>query len=111
MTLGGYLAQNGVDVTLVARPRCVEAINREGLVIQSMKETVTAHPKAAESLTFRPDLLLLGVKSQHTLEAAAQFKELVQGAPVVSLQNGVRNVELLRRRSELSEQPVEMEAK
>ncbi len=95
MTLGGYLAKNGVDVTLIARPRYVEAINREGLIIQSMKEMVTTHPKAAESLTFRPDLLLLGVKSQHTLEAAAQFKELVQGVPVVSLQNGVRNVELL----------------
>lgn len=95
MTLGGFLAQNGVDVTLIARPRYVEAINREGLVIQSMKETVTTRLKAAETLTFCPDLLLLGVKSQHTLEAAAQFKGFVQGVPVVSLQNGVRNVDLL----------------
>ncbi|MBW2621614.1 MAG: ketopantoate reductase family protein [Deltaproteobacteria bacterium] len=94
-TLGGYLSKNGVDVTLIARPRYVEQINKNGLTIQSRTGEETAFPKASEKLDFQPDLVLLTVKSQDTVESAKQFKEFVDGVPIVSLQNGIQSIELL----------------
>lgn len=94
-TLGGYLAKGGVDVTLITRQRYVDQIRKKGITIQSRTDEVTAFPEVAERLDFRPDIVLLTVKSQDTVEAATQIKELVHGVPIVSLQNGIRNIELL----------------
>jgi 2-dehydropantoate 2-reductase len=103
--VGGLLAASGRDVTLLARPRIIADIAARGLHLTSvdgLDRTVTAatirateHPAALGRAT----LILVAVKSTDTASMAdliAQHSSL--SATIVSLQNGVDNVGLLRRR-------------
>ena len=97
--LGGYSAQAGADVTLIARRPHVEAIRSRGLLIggrrgpQSVR-TVKAvlDPGEVQSA----DLLILCVKSQDTPQALDSLRHL-RGkiGAAISLQNGGRKDEEL----------------
>jgi 2-dehydropantoate 2-reductase len=102
--VGGTLAREGRAVTLLVRPRLAAAIERNGLRISDVDGRdgvlsknaigVTADPAQAFA---RSDIVLVSVKSGATAEMA----ELIAAhAParctVVSLQNGVRNADVLR---------------
>lgn len=89
--LGGLLARIGEDVILIARKAHVEAINKNGLFIDGILGEFTINMKAAERLTFRPDLVLLTVKTQDVNEACHAIKPYVKGIPIITLQNGVRS--------------------
>jgi 2-dehydropantoate 2-reductase len=92
--LGGLLVCVGEDVTLIARRAHVEAINRNGLFIDGVSGKLTVNVKAAERLDFRPDLVLLTVKTQDVDATCQAIKSYVQDIPIVLLQNGVRSDEI-----------------
>lgn len=94
--VGGRLHQSGHEVLLIARGAHYERIRDAGLTVESPEGAVTldipvvSHPAQAELTT--EDVVLIGVKSQHTAEV---LDDLVANAPpeiaVACLQNGVAN--------------------
>ena len=91
---GGMLARAGHDVTLIGRPNHVDAIQRDGLLLdtQSFKEQVRLQASTEPSAVAGATLVLFCVKSTDTEGAAAAIRpHLLPGALVLSLQNGVDN--------------------
>ena len=93
--LGGQLARTGVDVTLVARPAHAEAINKNGLTIQTTdgplvaKDNLCAVTDAADA-EGEFDYMILAVKSkdnESALAGAESLKDRVKTA--FSIQNSV----------------------
>ncbi|WP_153114656.1 ketopantoate reductase family protein [Rhodocyclus tenuis] len=96
---GGMLARAGHEVVLIGRAQHVEAVRRDGLLMET--QTFTAHvPLAAStdaSAVAGAGLVLCCVKSTDTTEAAAQIgPHLADDATILSLQNGVDNAERLQ---------------
>ncbi|MFO1061562.1 MAG: 2-dehydropantoate 2-reductase [Dongiaceae bacterium] len=94
---GGYfgarLALAGEEVAFIARGAHLEAIRRDGLVLDTPEGELAVAPARA---TDRPaevgpvDVVLLGVKAWQVREAAAAMTPLLgPGTVVVPLQNGV----------------------
>ena len=96
---GGMLARAGHDVVLIARPAHVQAIERDGLRMetQTFDEHVRAAASAEPGAVQGADLVLFCVKSTDTESAGAQMLPyLSEGALVLCLQNGVDNADRLR---------------
>jgi 2-dehydropantoate 2-reductase len=96
---GGMLARAGVPVTMIARGAYVEAVRRNNLFL----DTVTFQERVAVDVSTDPSaardahVVLFCVKGQDNEEAArAMAPHLAAGTIVVSLQNGVDNVERIR---------------
>ena len=96
---GGRLAQSGAKVTLIGRSAHVEAIKRDGLILESGGKTTaipleaTTEPSGVRDAT----LVLVCVKSADTESAAkAIAPHLAKEAILVSLQNSIGNVERIR---------------
>ncbi len=89
--VGGLLSRAGEDVTLIGRKAHVDAINEKGLVIEGVLGEMRVNVKATEHLDFKPDLVLLTVKTQDVEAVAHEIKPYVSGVPVVTMQNGVRS--------------------
>lgn len=99
---GGMLARGGTPVTLIARPQRVEAIQREGLFIDAVhfQGSVPVTASADLSAINTADVVLFCVKTVDTESAAQELRpHLAPGALVISLQNGVDNVERIRSAS------------
>ncbi|QSN62763.1 ketopantoate reductase family protein [Caballeronia sp. M1242] len=97
---GGMLARAGHEVALIARPQHVEAIQREGLRLdtQTFDEHVRVLASTDASAAKGAQLVLFCVKSTDTDSAAQALKPYLDaGALVLSLQNGVDNAERLRQ--------------
>jgi 2-dehydropantoate 2-reductase len=97
---GGMLARAGAPVTLIGRARQVEALMRDGLQMETLRFTERVQVAASSDIAAARSarVVLLAVKTLDTEEAAkALAPELGPGAVVVSLQNGVDNVERIRR--------------
>jgi len=102
---GGVLAHAGRQVTLLARPRVIEEINGNGLTVtgfEGLDRRLTAN-----ELTLSDDpailqdagVVLVTVKSTDTAGVADLIaRHASADAIVVSLQNGVGNVSVLRER-------------
>ena len=91
---GGMLARAGHEVVLIGRPRHVEAVRRDGLLLEtrSFSERVPLAADTAASALAGAGLVLCCVKSTDTETAAAAIApHLAPGALVLSLQNGVDN--------------------
>jgi len=96
---GGMLARAGHAVTLIGRPLHVEAVRRDGLFMdtQSFRQHVSMEASIDASAAGGAELVLFCVKSGDTERAAADIgPHLEPGALVLSLQNGVDNVERLQ---------------
>jgi len=96
---GGMLARAGVPVTLIGRRNHVEAIARDGLFIDSIQfqQQIAVAASTQVDVARDADLVLCCVKTLDTEESARQIApHLKPGAIVVSLQNGVDNVERIR---------------
>ena len=97
---GGMLARAGHDVTLIARPQHVEAIERDGLRMETktFDEHVRLKASSEASAAQGADVVLFCVKSTDTEAAGAQIKpHLRPDALVLCLQNGVDNADRLRK--------------
>jgi len=101
--VGGLLAQDGHLVTCLARPRICAAIRAEGLYLTDYAGlsvtpdrdliTVSSDPACLQEA----DLVLVTVKTGATPAIAAEIATHVpETAPVISLQNGVSAIEMLR---------------
>lgn len=93
--LGALLARAGQDVTLIGRPSQVAAIRSGGLHVDGVLGTFTIPVAAAEALAFRPDIALLAVKTQDVVTAVEASRALLDGVPIVTLQNGVHSDDMV----------------
>src|SRR3984893_5765252 len=96
---GGMLARAGHDVVLIGRPQHVEAVERQGLRLetQTFDERIRVSASTEASAVQGAQLVLFCVKSVDTESGAAAIKRhLTPNAVVLSLQNGVENADRLR---------------
>jgi 2-dehydropantoate 2-reductase len=105
---GGMLARAGAPVTLIGRARHVEAIRRDGLLLESLhfRQQIPIAAVSDVSAVRDADIVLFCVKAYDT-EAAAQAlaPRLRSGTLVLSLQNGVDNVERIRSAAKIEAIP------
>jgi 2-dehydropantoate 2-reductase len=96
---GFKLARAGHDVVLIGRPQHVEAIERQGLRLetQTFDEHIRVTASTEGSAVQGAELVLFCVKSNDTESGTADIKpHLAPDALVLSLQNGVENADRLR---------------
>ena len=103
--IGGRLAAAGRRVTLVGRPRIIEALSATGLHLKDIDgheaHVPARHLTLATSLVSvrmeTPHVLLMCVKGGSTESAALEVAVCCPaGTPVISMQNGVDNVARIR---------------
>jgi 2-dehydropantoate 2-reductase len=94
--VGGRLSQAGHDVTLIARGAHLQAMKDRGLRLESPASTdliripAVGHPREVD--WDAGHVVLLAVKSQHTVAALSELVALAPPeTPVVCLQNGIAN--------------------
>ena len=96
---GGMLARAGHEVTLIGRAAHVEAMRRDGLLLdtQTFKTHVAVQASTEAGAVRGAQLVLFCVKATDTERAAAAMApHLAPDTLVLSLQNGVDNAERLR---------------
>jgi 2-dehydropantoate 2-reductase len=100
--VGGLLKQAGSRVVCVARPAHREALERGVTVRQDGQEMSVRLDAVTAARELEPeggDVLVIATKSQATEAAVEELAEVYDSAaPVVCLQNGVRNEEVAARR-------------
>src|ERR1700678_912581 len=101
---GGMLARAGAPVTLIGRASHAEAIAAGGLIIESFRfpepERIRVRAAAGVEAVRGARIVLLCVKTLDTESAAQSIAPyLAPDALVVSMQNGVDNVERIRAAS------------
>jgi 2-dehydropantoate 2-reductase len=102
--VGGMLAACGRRVTLLARPRVIEEIKANGLRLTSFDGLERQLPSNLLTMSDDPSILgdvgvvLVTVKSADTTALAEMIaRHAPEDAVVVSLQNGIDNVAVLRQ--------------
>jgi 2-dehydropantoate 2-reductase len=101
---GGMLARAGAPVTLIGRKPHVEAIARDGLLLERTdgRFSIRAEASTDASAARGAGIVLFAVKTTATGDAAeALAPHLSPGAIVVSLQNGVDNAERIRAKASI----------
>jgi 2-dehydropantoate 2-reductase len=96
---GGMLARAGHEVTLIGRPQHIEAMRRNGLLLdtQTFKSTVRVAADTGPGGIAHARVVLFCVKSTDTDGAAALIApHLGTDTVLLSLQNGVDNAERLQ---------------
>jgi len=93
--IGGLLSRAGEDVTLIGRKPHVDAINQNGLILEGKSGKMVIQIKAAENLDFKPDLVLLAVKTQDVKTSMRKIQPYLSGVTIVTMQNGVRSDDLV----------------
>jgi 2-dehydropantoate 2-reductase len=98
---GALLARAGHDVCLIARGAHLEAVTRRGgLSVAESDGTLWHQPlrAAARAAPPEPDLALITTKSHDTVAAAEALEPVIgEDTLVLSLQNGVENVQRAER--------------
>ena len=101
--LGARLAHTDASVTLFTIDReHVEAVQKDGLLIEEMDETVSHHRlpaiDSADSISDTPDLVLVTVKSYATETAVQSVMPFCHASTVfLTLQNGTGNWQQIAR--------------
>lgn len=99
---GGMLARAGAPVVLIGRPTFAEAVRKDGLLLDTLKFKESVRVEAASELEAASgaDVVLFCVKTTDTAETSRALAPLLSpDAIVVSMQNGVNNVEQIRNAS------------
>lgn len=96
-TFAALLARAGHDVEVTARGAGLEAIRADGIRLSGGYGETHARVAAAEALTARPDLVLLCTKAQDAAAAVEANSALIDGVPVVVVQNGLEGVDTATR--------------
>jgi 2-dehydropantoate 2-reductase len=102
--VGGAWQAAGLPVTFVGRPRLAKEIAEHGLTLTDYRGWQAHAPPAAVDYRCDPDalgeadIIVVAVKSGDTPAAAAEIdRHGRDGATVISLQNGISNVETLEQ--------------
>jgi 2-dehydropantoate 2-reductase len=96
---GGMLARAGAPVTLIGRPRHVQAVQRNGLWLETLRFQQRVDVEASSDLKATADaaVVLFCVKTLDTEAAAKALAPFLSpGALVLSFQNGVDNCERIQ---------------
>ena len=106
---GGLMARAGAPVVMIGRKAFVDAVHRAGLFLDTLHFQERVQVEACDDLgaAYGADLVLFCVKTTDnaaTARALAPF--LAPHAIVVSLQNGVDNVEQIRAAASIDVLPV-----
>jgi 2-dehydropantoate 2-reductase len=101
--IGGKLMSRGAEVVFVARERVRDELAAHGLRVADMKTAEIVFGPGAVTVVTDPvrvaacDVVLVSVKSEQTAEAGAALAFVIPpGTIVISLQNGMRNADVLR---------------
>jgi 2-dehydropantoate 2-reductase len=101
---GGMLARAGAPVAFIGRRVFVDAVNRDGLFLDTVefKENVKVQGSTELAAARNAEIVLFCVKTTDTAIAARELAPLLrENAIVVSLQNGVDNAEQIQAASGL----------
>jgi 2-dehydropantoate 2-reductase len=96
---GGMLARAGAPVTMIGRAAFVEAVRKNGLLLDTLqfKEMVRVEVSTELAAARGADVALFCVKTTDTESAARSLAPLLpSSSTVVSLQNGVDNADKIR---------------
>jgi 2-dehydropantoate 2-reductase len=96
---GGLLARAGAPVVMVGRPAFVEAVKRNGLFLDTLQfqESVRVEASTELSAVHGAEIVLFCVKTTDNATTARALAPLLAfGGLVLSMQNGVDNVEQIR---------------
>ena len=96
---GGLLARAGAPVVMIGRPAFVEAVKKSGLFLDTLQfqESVPVEASTELSAVRGAEFVLFCVKTTDNANTARALAPLLApGALVLSLQNGVDNVEQIR---------------
>src|SRR5271154_4546165 len=96
---GGLLARAGAPVVMIGRPAFVEAVSKNRIFLDTLQfqESVRVEASAELSAVRGADVVLFCVKTtDNAATARAIVPLLAPGAIVLSMQNGVDNVEQIR---------------
>jgi len=96
---GGMLARAGAPVVMIGRSAFVEAVRKNGLLLDTLqfKETVRVEASTDLAAARGADVVLFCVKTTDTESTARSLAPVVSSAvTVVSLQNGVDNADKIR---------------
>lgn len=88
-TFAALLDRAGHQVEVTARGEHLAAIQANGLVFTGGFGEHTARVRAGETLAERPDLVILATKAQDAAAALEPHLELIQGVPLLVVQNGL----------------------
>ncbi len=105
---GGMLARAGAPVTMIGRSQHVEAMSRNGIFLDSIhfQQQIPISATTEVGAAREAEIVLLCVKTLDTEDAAKSLApHLTSGALVVSLQNGVDNVERIRAAAKIDAIP------
>lgn len=101
--LGGNWVRCGFDVRFVGRPSVAAGIARHGLSLTDLDGTRFSLPSTGITFSDAPetvaeaDIIVVAVKSTATAEAARMIARHADGPTVVvSMQNGISNLDILR---------------
>jgi 2-dehydropantoate 2-reductase len=101
---GGMLARAGAPVVMIGRASFVDAVNKNGLRLDTLhfKESVRVHAATELEAARGADVVLFCVKTTDTAATARDLAPLIAGqAILVSMQNGVDNAEQIRLASDI----------
>ena len=96
---GGMLARAGAPVVMIGRQAFVDAVRKNGLLLDTLefKETVRVEASTELEAVRGAEIILFCVKTTDTESTARALAPLLSSsATVVSLQNGVDNAEKIR---------------
>jgi 2-dehydropantoate 2-reductase len=100
-SLFGALLAKFNEVVLIGRKNHVEAIKKNGLIIEG-KTKLNIQVKSETNISkvnIQPDLIILTVKSYDTNDAITQLSPIIKDHVVLlSMQNGIGNVESIKEK-------------
>ena len=105
---GGLLARAGAPLVMIGRAPFVEAVRKNGLFLDTLhfQETVKVEASTDLATARGAELVLFCVKTTDNAETARGLAPLLApGALVLSMQNGVDNVEQIRSASGIEALP------
>ncbi len=88
-TLAALLARAGHDVEVTARGDQLAAIRSGGIRLDGGWGEYTAHVASGETLSAPPELAILATKAQDAASAIAPNTPLLDGVPLLVVQNGL----------------------
>jgi len=105
---GGLLARAGAPVTMIGRPQFVEAVAKHGLFLDTLhfQESLSVSASTEIQAVRGAEIVLFCVKTTDNAATARAIAPLLApGALVLSMQNGVDNVEQIRAASAIDALP------